>query len=174
MGKPRIHTLDGSDAEDPITQGYVKHLQKLLNSARRVDARTRKLAADRDHKKAQWEAFQSALRAKFLEQRQLHSKETKAIDKEMEELAMQKQDCLRQIHAAVAAGSRPPTYGDASRQHPTAEELEAWNSFMDMSPPQANTPEDAIIKRALQAAHHLQAFLAGCLESGQTTHLQTG
>ena len=167
-GQTQDPAMEGSDVEDPVTQGYVKHLQKLLNTARRVDARTRKLVADKEHKNAQWEAFQTALRTKFLEQRQLHGKETKALDKEMMDLAAQKQDCLRQIQAAVASGAKPQGPGEQARQQPSAEEMDAWNSFMGASPQQAGTPEDVIIRRALQAAQHPDAFLSGSLEQGQT------
>ena len=60
---------DLSDVEEVGVTDYVKLLQKLLNGARRADAKLRKLSADKDNKMAQWEEFQRVMKNKFIEQR---------------------------------------------------------------------------------------------------------
>ena len=67
--------MEVSDPEDLTEQDFVKCLQKLLNAARKADSRLRKLEQDKEHKSTQWEEFQAALKAKFVEQRALFQRE---------------------------------------------------------------------------------------------------
>ena len=55
--------MEISDAEDGPSPAFVKLLQRLLNSARRAEAKIRKLTQDKDTKKSQWEEFQQAMGA---------------------------------------------------------------------------------------------------------------
>ena len=96
---------DLSDVEEVGVTDYVKLLQKLLNGARRADAKLRKLSADKDNKMAQWEEFQRVMKNKFIEQRNLYNRDIKSIDKEVSTLTAHKHDVLRQIQAASKLGS---------------------------------------------------------------------
>ena len=155
--------LDISDAEDCGTQDYVKMLQRLLNGARKTDARMRKLVLEKDTKTAQWEEFQNALRAKFLEQRSLFNKDVKSIEKELRDLEQQRRVNLRQIQEAVAGGGGSGSSGPVN-EGPSQEDLAAWDSFVGVGAAAMDaTPDDEIIRRALRAAQEPAAFLAGAV-----------
>ena len=162
------NAMDVSDMEEQDCQSYVKLLQRLLNNARRAEARSRKLITEKERKCAQWEEFQATLRAKFLEQRGLFQKETKQIDRELAELVDQRHSCLQQIQAAVASGGRSGGETLQNGPVPTSEDLAAWDSFMDLSPETPTSKEDEIIRKALQAAQHPEAFMAGGLDAMAT------
>ena len=160
--------MEISDAEDGPSPAFVKLLQRLLNSARRAEAKIRKLTQDKDTKKSQWEEFQQAMRARFIEQRGAYNKDLKSIDKELGELAQQRQDILLQIQEAVAGGGQPTQSCAAGSSQPSAEDLEAWNHFVDVKVGATKTPpDDEIIRRALQAAHNPTAFLAQVKAHGE-------
>ena len=49
---------------------FIKLLQKHLNSSRRLDARARKMAQDKEDMNRKWAEFRAKLRESFIEQRQ--------------------------------------------------------------------------------------------------------
>ena len=156
---------------------YVKLLQKLLNGARRADAKLRKLSADKDNKMAQWEEFQRVMKNKFIEQRNLYNRDIKSIDKEVSTLTVHKHDVLRQIQDAVAGGGQQSAAAASDGSQPTPEDLAAWDSFMDIdAAPMELSPEDDIIKRALLAARNPKEFMDGgaAVQLGQQAGQQPG
>ena len=158
--------LDASDQEDGQGQDYVKGLQRLLNAARRSDARLRKLGQDRMTKTEQWNEFQAALRGKYLEQRSLYQKDIKGLDKELQETVESKRSILHQIQEAVATGGRHQGSATPAAAQPSGEELAAWEAFIMNSPGSKDlTSEDEVIKKALHAAQHPEEFMSGTLTS---------
>ena len=168
---------DLSDVEEVGVTDYVKLLQKLLNGARRADAKLRKLSADKDNKMAQWEEFQRVMKNKFIEQRNLYNRDIKSIDKEVSTLTAHKHDVLRQIQDAVAGGGQQSAAAASDGSQPTPEDLAAWDSLMDIdAAPMELSPEDDIIKRALLAARNPKEFMDGgaAVRLGQQAGQQPG
>ena len=153
--------MDVSEGEDVPGQDFVKFLQKLLNSARRADTKLRKIQQDRDMKERQWMEFQAALKAKFIEQRALFGKETKALEKEAMELQESKRLVLLQIQEVVTTGGSRHSEESKTTDKPTAEDLAAWDAFVLSPEAPSFSAEDDVIRRALHAARNPEAFMQG-------------
>ena len=153
--------MDVSEGEDVPGQDFVKFLQKLLNSARRADTKLRKIQQDRDMKERQWMEFQAALKAKFIEQRALFGKETKALEKEAMELQESKRLVLLQIQEVVTTGGTRHREESKTTDKPTSEDLAAWDAFMLSPEAPSFSAEDDVIRRALHAARNPEAFMQG-------------
>ena len=121
---------DASDTEEASSLEYVKGLQRLLNAARRSDAKLRKLQQDKSTKSEQWAEFQTALRGKFLEQRSLFQKDMKSIEKDITDISEQKRAVLSQIQDAVRGDGRGTAAGTRVTAQPTREDLAAPQGTM--------------------------------------------
>ena len=105
--------------------------------------------------------FQAALKAKFIEQRALFGKETKALEKEAMELQASKRLVLLQIQEVVTTGGSRHSEESKMTDKPTSEDLAAWDAFMLSPEAPSFSAEDDVIRRALHAARHPEAFMQG-------------
>ena len=159
---PKSAANDGGSGTNPATlelqalttdSGFTKVLQKHLNNSRRLEAKARKLAQDRDDMAQKWTDFQAKLRESFIGQRQKFLNDTKKVTQELQDVQQQRQDNIAMIQDLVAHKGIPQV-AEQSTLQPTEEDVAAWNDLMTTPMRQdMDVEDDQALQRALQAAH---------------------
>ena len=94
------------DGQGELGDPLVKGLQKLLNQARKFDARARKCQTDLQLREEQWSKYQAQLRNSFLTQRHAYQQDRRKLEEEMAEVKIQKAKLVTQIQEVVQGRGR--------------------------------------------------------------------
>ena len=167
MLQPATKDKDAGEADVDVsaiapagqTTEFLKCMQKLLNTSRKLDGKIRKAHQDKETMTKQWQEFQEKLRASFISQRQQYNADIRKAEDELLQMSQQKVEILQQIQRLVVKNEHP---SGATQQAlvPTKEDVEAWNELMMPTPArQREAWDDAVLQKALQAAQDPEAFL---------------
>ncbi|CAE7475223.1 unnamed protein product [Symbiodinium necroappetens] len=99
----------GRDANDLDGPGnFVRHVQKLVNAARKAEARVRKAEKDSEESDCQWKEFQAQLRKAFLRERARHQGDARRFAQEVEEQRELHQKALGELRRMLDGPTEKP------------------------------------------------------------------
>ena len=146
------------DGQGELGDPLVKGLQKLLNQARKFDARARKCQTDLQLREEQWSKYQAQLRDSFLIQRHAYQQDRRKLEEDMAEVKIQKARLVTQIQEVVQGRGRMAEPSSGQSVVASQDDLEAWSALMrDVQV--EDQLDDQVIREALQAASSPDAFM---------------
>ena len=89
------------------TTEFLKCMQKLLNTSRKLDGKIRKARQDKETMTKQWQEFQEQLRTSFISQRQKYNADFQKGEDELLQMGQQKVEILQQIQRLVVKNEHP-------------------------------------------------------------------
>ena len=130
--------LDTTSAWQPAQnqdEDFVKAMQKLLNTNRRLDGKIRRAFTDAETCEEQWREFQDQLRASFVEQRRKFQADSQKAQQEMLELQTQKQDLVAQIQNLVLSKDtgKPKKKTQVLPLKEDISDISAWHELMELA-----------------------------------------
>ena len=104
---PVTRDVDGMEGEgDDLQVGsYMKGVQRILNSFRKAEGRTRKIESLKDELDAKWEAFQQSLKDSYMKERKKYQEKTARLTTDMEEVQQAKEDAIQELKDALKSPS---------------------------------------------------------------------
>ena len=165
MKIPKDHAKDGDaggagqpapvEVGDP-KQDFLKALQRALNSSRKLEARARKLAEDKQRKEQLWEEYQHKLKTSYLEQLQIYDSDMQKLDAEIAQVKIQKEEAIANVTSLAEAGEAPMRMQVELQRPVTREQEDSWEKLLATKPWEAvENPWDNPVDRGAGPSHQV-------------------
>ncbi|CAE7209907.1 unnamed protein product [Symbiodinium microadriaticum] len=99
-----LDVIEG-DGDDLPVGSYMKGVQRILNSFRKAENKTRKIEGLKEELDAKWEAFQQSLKDSYMKERKKYQEKVARFTTDMEEVQQAKEDAIQELKDALKSPS---------------------------------------------------------------------